>query len=153
MISGKITHFGRYVFQDVHMKKAQRFLLETDWQSIERKTHIIQGDDIYMMYHEGVPTPLEEGIFEVHERYVDIHITVLGMNFIRSTEGINLENITAYDAEKDLQLGTYHGPAYTDSYLGEGFFGLYAPGEAHLVNTTPRDGQKVGRFILKVKVE
>lgn len=100
-----------------------------------------------------MPTPLEEGIFEVHERYVDIYITVFGMNFIRSTEGINLENITAYDAEKDLQLGTDHGPAYTDSYLGEGFFGLYAPGEAHLVNTTPRDGQKVGRCILKVKVK
>lgn len=44
-----------------------------------------------MMYHEDVPKPLEEGIFEVHERYLDIHITVLGMNFIRSTEGINLE--------------------------------------------------------------
>lgn len=67
--------------------------------------------------------------------------------------GVNLENPTAYEAEKDLQLGTDHGPAYTDSYLEEGFFGLYAPGEAHLVNTTPRDGQKVGRCILKVKVK
>ena len=73
------------------MKKAQQFLLETNWQNIERKTRVIQGEDIYMMYHEDDPKPLEEWIFEVHERYLDIHITVLGMNFIRSTEGINLE--------------------------------------------------------------
>ena len=59
---------------------------------------------------------------------------------------------TEYDRENDFILGDYDGAHYTDSYIGEGSFGIYFPEDAHLVNASPGELQNVEKFIVKVKI-
>jgi len=49
-------------------------------------------------------------------------------------------------------MGDYDVVHYTDSYIGEGSFGIYFPEDAHLVNASPDELQNVEKFIVKVKI-
>lgn len=152
MITDRLENLERYHFEDPNMEEARKFLLTFDVMSLERKRHDIKGEEIFMNHREAVQIPLKEARFEAHERYVDIHITLKGTDFIRRTEKENLVNTTAYDRENDFLLGDYSGPHYTDSHIGEGSFGIYFPEDAHLVNASLEEVWNVEKYIMKVKI-
>ncbi len=153
MIYDHLDNLEKYRFENENMEEARKFLLGNDVLGLEKTKHVIKGDEVFMVYHEGVQIPLSEGRFEAHEKYVDIHITLEGTNFIRTAEKKSLENTTVYNEENDFLLGDYHGKHYTDSFIGKGFFGIYFPEDAHLVNTSPNEPHTVEKFVVKVKVK
>ncbi|NCC79769.1 MAG: DUF386 domain-containing protein [Clostridia bacterium] len=152
MITDRLENLERYRFEDPNMEEARKFLLTFDVMSLERRRHDIKGDEIFMNHRNAMQIPLTEAHYEAHERYVDIHITLKGTDFIRTTEKRNLVRTTEYDRENDFILGDYDGAHYTDSYIGEGSFGIYFPEDAHLVNASPGELQDVEKFIVKVKI-
>lgn len=152
MIYDHLNNLERYRFEDENMELARKFLLENDVLDLEKKKHVIKGDEVFMVYHEGIQIPITEARYEAHDKYVDIHITLSGTNFIRTTEKKNLQNITVYDEENDFILGDYQGELYTDSFIGKGSLGVYFPEDAHLVNASPYEPHKVEKFVLKVKI-
>lgn len=152
MIYDHLDNLKHYRFSSENMEIAVKYLMEEDVLSLEKKKHVIKEEEIFLVYHEGMQIPLTEGRYEAHEKYVDIHITLEGINFIRTAEKKNLKNATVYDEDGDFILGDYDGKHYTDSYLGRGFFGIYFPEDAHLANTTPGEAHKVERFVMKVKI-
>ena len=152
MITDRLENLERYRFEDPNMEEARKFLLTFDVMSLERKRLDIKGDEIFMNHRDAMQIPLTEARYEAHERYVDIHITLKGTDFIRTTEKRNLVRTTEYDRENDFILGDYDGAHYTDSYIGEGSFGIYFPEDAHLVNASPGELQDVEKFIVKAKI-
>jgi YhcH/YjgK/YiaL family protein len=152
MITDRLENLERYRFEDPNMEEARKFLLTFDVMSLERRRHDIKGDEIFMNHRDAMQIPLTEARYEAHERYVDIHITLKGTDFIRTTEKRNLVRTTEYDRENDFILGDYDGAHYTDSYIGEGSFGIYFPEDTHLVNASPDELQQVEKFIVKVKI-
>ena len=152
MITDRLENLARYHFEDPNMEESRKFLLTFDVMSLERKRHDIKGEEIFMNHRDAMQIPLSEARYEAHERYVDIHITLQGTDFIRTTEKRNLVHATQYDRENDFLLGGYDGMHYTDSYIGEGSFGIYFPEDAHLVNASPDELQNVEKFIVKVKI-
>lgn len=152
MIYDSLENLRRYRFENENMEAARTFLLEHDVLSLEPRKHEIKGDEVFLVYHEVEQISMEGARYEAHDRYVDIHITVEGNNFIRTTEKKNLTETTVYDEANDFILGQYQGDYYTDSYIGRGFFGIYFPEDAHLVNAFPGERHLVKKFVMKVKV-
>ena len=152
MIYDHLNNLERYRFEDENMELARKFLLENNVLDLEKKKHVIKGDEVFMVYHEGIQIPITEARYEAHDKYVDIHITLSGTNFIRTTEKKNLKNITVYDEENDFILGDYQGELYTDSFIVKGSLGVYFPEDAHLVNASPYEPHTVEKFVLKVKI-
>jgi len=153
LIYDDLKNLERYRFENENMELARKFLLENDVLDLEKAKHVIKGDEVFMVYHEGIQIPVSEARYEAHEKYVDIHITLAGTNYIRTAEKKNLNNTTVYDVENDFILGDYQGETYTDSFIGKGFFGIYFPEDAHLVNASPNEPHKVEKFVMKVKIE
>lgn len=152
MIVDRLENLERYRFEHPNMEEARKFLLTFDVMHLERRRHEIRGEEIFMNHREAVQIPFSQARYEAHERYVDIHITLKGTDFIRTTEKRNLIQTTEYDRENDFILGDYDGAHYTDSYIGEGSFGIYFPDDAHLVNASTGELQNVEKFIMKVKI-
>lgn len=152
MIYDHLENLAHYRFENENMEIARKFLLEEDVLNLKKTKHVIKEDEVFIVHHEGMQIPLTEARYEAHEKYVDIHITLEGTNFIRTAEKRSLENTTVYDEENDFILGDYQGENYTDSFIGKGFLGIYFPEDAHLVNASPNEPHRVEKFVVKVKI-
>lgn len=153
MIYDTLQNLGKYRFDDKNMEIAREFLLKNDLLSMEHKKYVLIEDEIYINPLNIDQKPLAEREYEAHNHFVDIHVTLEGLDFIRSTQKTNLEITSPYDEKGDYEMGTYEGDAYTDSQIPRGYFGLYFPEDAHLVNGTPGKPGTVRKFVVKVKVK
>jgi len=153
MIYDNLKNIGKYHFENENMEKAIAFLMSNDLLTMEQKRYEIVKDEIYINFLNTTQKPLSEREYEAHNDFVDIHISLEGLDFIRSTEKVNLTVTSPYTEDGDFMLGTYDGEAYTDSYIPKGYFGLYFPEDAHLVNGTPKEPGKVKKFVFKIKVK
>ncbi|MGB4590308.1 MAG: YhcH/YjgK/YiaL family protein [Clostridiaceae bacterium] len=153
MIYDNLKNIGKYHFENENMKKAIEFLTSNDLLSMEPKRYEIVKDEVYINLLDINQKPLAEREYEAHNLFTDIHIPIEGLDFIRSTETTNLTVTTPYTVNGDFLFGTYEGDAYTDSSIPKGYFGLYFPEDAHLVNGTPNEPGKVKKYVVKIKVK
>ena len=153
MIYDNLKNIGKYHFDNENMEKAITFLQSNDLLNMEAKRYEIIKDEIYINFLNTTQKALSEREYEAHNHFVDIHIPLEGLDFIRSTEKDNLTVTIPYTEDGDYMMGTYEGDAYTDCSIPKGYFGLYFPEDAHLVNGTPNEPGKVKKFVVKVKVK
>ena len=153
MIYDNLKNIGKYHFDNENMEKTIAFLMNNDLLNMEQKKYEIVKDEIYIIFLHTTQKALSEREYEAHNDFVDIHIPLEGLDFIRSTEKDNLTVTIPYTEDGDYMMGTYEGDAYTDCSIPKGYFGLYFPEDAHLVNGTPNEPGKVKKFVVKVKVK
>lgn len=153
MIYDNLKNIGKYHFDNENMEKAIEFLRSNDLLNMEQKRYEIVKDEVYINLLDINQKPLIEREYEAHNLFADIHIPVEGMDFIRSTETSNLEVTIPYNENADVFFGSYEGNAYTDSYIPVGYFGLYFPEDAHLVNGTKNEPGKIKKYVVKIKVK
>ena len=153
MIYDNLKNIGKYHFDDENMQKAIEFLMSNDLLSMEQKRYEIIKDEVFINLLDINQKPLAEREYEAHHLFADIHITLEGLDFIRTTERTNLDVTTPYTENGDFMFGTYQGDAYTDSFIPRGYFGLYFPEDAHLVNGTPNEPGNVKKYVVKIKVK
>lgn len=153
MIYDNLKNIGKYHFDNENMEKTIAFLMNNDLLNMEQKKYEIVKDEIYINFLHTTQKALSEREYEAHNDFVDIHIPLEGLDFIRSTEKDNLTVTIPYTEDGDYMMGTYEGDAYTDCSIPKGYFGLYFPEDAHLVNGTPNEPGKVKKFVVKVKVK
>lgn len=153
MIYDNLKNIGKYHFDHENMEKAIAFLTSNDLLSMEQKRHEIVKDEVFINLLDINQKPLSEREYEAHHDFTDIHITIEGLDFIRTTERSNLVVTTPYTENGDYLFGTYEGDAYTDSYIPRGYFGLYFPEDAHLVNGTPNEPGNVKKYVVKIKMK
>lgn len=153
MIMDHLSRISSYCFENENMRIAQEFLLKNDYRTLPKEKMEIKGDEVFLVYHDITQSPLEEAFYEAHRDYADIHFTLEGVNFIRSTPRDNLSVTKEYVEEGDFLMGTYDGESYTDSYMGPGYFAIYEPEDAHLVNAHPLERANVKKYVIKVKLK
>lgn len=153
MIYDNLKNIGKYHFDHENMEKAIAFLTSNDLLSMEQKRHEIVKEEVFINLLDINQKPLSEREYEAHHDFADIHITIEGLDFIRTTERSNLKVTTPYTENGDYLFGTYEGDAYTDSYIPRGYFGLYFPEDAHLVNGTPKEQGNVKKYVVKIKMK
>jgi YhcH/YjgK/YiaL family protein len=153
MIYDRLENIGNYSFLHPNLKKAVRYLIEEDILSHKEEKFVIEEGELFVNLIENMQGRPEEKKYECHHDFVDIHITLEGLDYIRSTDESNLVVTTPYDRAGDYLLGDCPGDEYAEAYIPRGCFALYLPKDAHMVNGTPKERGRVRKFVMKVKVK
>ena len=108
----------------------------------------INGDLIYVNVVDSKLIPENEGQYEYHESYIDIHIDIVGSEKILLSEFCGFQTSKEYDCEKDCAFGL--GRKTAECALDNNHFCICMPEEPHM----PCVGEKaaaVRKAIFKVR--
>lgn len=112
--------------------------------------HVIDGKNMFANYHETTLLPREEGIYEAHRHYIDVHYCLHGSEIIEWAPVQTLTPTTQYDAEKDYQLYAVP-PQASICRMAPKSFAIFFPGEAHMPKITDGKNAAVRKVVVKIK--
>lgn len=149
MINDKITNSGKYIGINPDFKKAFDFLASIDGGTAPGRYEL--SDTAYVNVMEGDTKPREEGVFESHDIYADIQYMVRGCEMIDVCDAEGLA-VTEDNRDSDYKL-LAEPKEYAQAYLGEGWFAVLFPGEAHRPMTAPNGvPAHVIKAVAKIKI-
>lgn len=100
---------------------------------------------------EYTTIPADEGKYETHDRYFDIHYIVAGREGFHLAPRDTLEEKIPYDAERDITI--YHSPETASQViLSQGELIVVTPEEAHMPKMIAGEPCMVKKIVLKVPV-
>ncbi|MFV0352976.1 MAG: YhcH/YjgK/YiaL family protein [Oscillospiraceae bacterium] len=93
----------------------------------------------------------DEGKYETHDRYFDVHYMVIGSENVYLAHRDSVEEKIAYNAEKDITI--YHSPQKASCMtLYQGDLIVVAPEEAHMPKIIVNEPVAVKKIVLKIPV-
>ena len=87
------------------------------------------------------------GLFEVHRRYIDIHVVLAGEELAQCLPVDETEIEKEYD--EAIEAALCRADAKTAVHLRPGFFAVFFPGEAHRTGLAVGAEGQVSKFIVK----
>ncbi len=118
---------------------------------IECKKHKINEDDYVNveMYETKIP---EKGVFESHQKYIDIQIILSGVERIDFINTSELSVDIPYNAEKDIIFYKHETLDAGRVVLKQGQFAIFYPYEAHMPQLCVRKTSVVKKAVVKIKI-
>lgn len=111
--------------------------------------HTIEGRDIYANIQSIQTTPIQDALFEVHEKYIDIHYCLSGGELIGyAPVGKLIEK--ELNTEKDYQL-FLPTKAFRTYIMRPDDFAIFFPGEYHMPKLQNGINQDVKKVVIKIK--
>ena len=114
--------------------------------------HEINSDD-YMnveIYNTKLPG---QGVFESHEKFIDIQIILSGIERIDFTETAGLNVSIPYNEAKDIIFYKHEGVNSGRVILNQGQFAIFYPYEAHMPQLDAESQSvTVKKAVVKIKV-
>jgi YhcH/YjgK/YiaL family protein len=149
MILDRIENASLYYTVHPRFKSTFDTISHIDINTIPVGRHEIDGTNLYVLVQEYNTKLKEQGLWEAHRRYIDLHYMVQG------TEGIGYANINhlqqgVYDESKDFLPLHGEGELIT---LKSGYFVLLFPEDAHMPGMAPGSPAPVRKIVLKIAVE
>ena len=111
------------------------------------ETMELEGDKLYVTRFTYETLPLSETFFEVHKRYLDVHLMVQG------EERVDLaspEGLTLFEQRGDFYA--YRGEAEQSLVLRPGSFLVVFPEDAHRIKIQVNGPETVSKVVFKVLV-
>ena len=90
----------------------------------------------------------DDGVFESHHKYIDIHYPITGCEKIITADEASLSVTNEYDAEADYMLGTAEGGVTYTIRPKQPF--VVMPGEAHIPCLKAGDDAKIMKAVIKI---
>ena len=150
MIIDSMREFGRYCkLAPAAWEKLSAFLNSLSGIIPDPGSHKLDDDKLKVNIVHTNTSPRENGKYEVHRQYIDIHIPIRGSETIIcrcSSDG--LKQIGSFDEENDYVL--FEPESGLDCFLEPGFFLMLYPGEVHHVLTG--DGNPIIKAIVKIDI-
>ncbi|PHV70240.1 YhcH/YjgK/YiaL family protein [Sporanaerobium hydrogeniformans] len=103
----------------------------------------------FYMIQRGITKPIEEVMFEAHEKYIDIQYLVQGKELLEWNERSKLVCKKAYDEDKDISL--YEGIG-TQIKIKEGMCYILWPEDAHKACVHVGQREEYTKIVMKLKV-
>jgi YhcH/YjgK/YiaL family protein len=154
MIGGKMVfdlldNFALYQGLAPGLPAAFRFALENDLSLLRPGRLEVDGDRFYVTVQDFISKPADQGRWEAHRNYIDVHCVVEGRERIGFASAGSLE-LDEYVPEKDFQA--LHGAGnYLD--LFPGLFAMFLPGDAHMPGLAISSPERVRKVVLKVELQ
>ena len=130
--------------------------LETLSNDAEEKEYPIDGDAIFarvMSYPTKVETA-EDTVLEVHRKYVDIHMALVGSERLAIYPTHEMATKTGFDEERDVEFFEYKEPAKFQLTMTSGMFACLLPQDAHMPQLfAEEEGAVVKKVVVKVLLE
>ena len=103
MILDALEHLGNYAKLHAGFGVVVKFLADHDLQALPLGRCDIDGNNVFVSINSY--TTQEAPKVEFHKAYADIQIVLEGHEQVGWTPRQNLQNVTPYDAKKDIAFG------------------------------------------------
>ena len=149
MIYVTAENLSRYMGINRNLDLALRFIAERDLSQLHNGRNEVAGDDVYINVFEYDTVPEEQGAWEAHAQYADIHVDLSGTEKIGVTALGRLER-TCFKEDEDF-IGC-EGDVDVWVPLGAGAALVVFPEDAHMVKVQNGGACHVRKALFKVKV-
>ncbi|NEZ47460.1 DUF386 domain-containing protein [Clostridium niameyense] len=151
MILDNIKNAGLYYSSDTKIGKALEYLKNKDFSKDEKGVHQVDGDDLYYVVVEYNTKEKENGFWESHKKYIDIHYMISGQEKLLYSNFNHVEIEKDYDEKVDAYI--LKGKSEGESILKEGFFMLYFPEDVHMTGIRVNSSEPIRKIIFKVAID
>lgn len=149
MIYTEIANIKHYRGLGEYLDKAVDYLASHSLDGIQAGHYDIDGKMVYMNVFDYETIPEEEGFFEAHKKYADIHMTVTGDEIVGVSDMARV-SVKTFDEEKDLL--EVEGPVEHYIRLTPGKALITLPEDAHKVKLAAGSPSAVKKAVIKVYV-
>ena len=152
MIKDKFHNIVLYENLSVNLKKAIQCIIQKSFLKDLEATGRIDGEGYYVMLQKYDTKPENEGKWETHKRYIDIQYIVSGVEMIKYTNLLNLEELIESDEKRDFYF--YRNAFCEDSMIvREGEFVIFFPEDGHKPSLhVDEELMEVRKMVAKVRV-
>lgn len=150
MILGTLQYPSRYCGLGIGVQKALKFLAGCDFASMSPGRFDIEGDDLYMELVETATVSPASKLFEAHERYIDLHLTLSGEEWYGYAPVNNLKISEEYNSKEDITWYKGEGVYFQ---VPKGQFALFFPEDSHKPCVTFRDPGIIKKLIVKISTD
>ena len=104
----------------------------------------------FFMVQQGETKPLDEGLFEAHQKYIDVQILLKGQEEMAWAEIDDLTASVPYNTEKDAAY--YTGSTKNHMLIDEGMFFVAFPHDGHKAVRHTDEPHSFTKIVLKLPV-
>lgn len=153
MIYGEIKELNYYRGISEYLDKAIDYILSGKYKEGTIGKNLIDGDNIYFNLPDSPCTKdINEGCFEGHKKYIDIHIVIEGKEKIAYFPNSKASITKEYNENEDYEL--YSGEAENFFILDSNKFLILFPEEPHMALIKVKEKPEViKKVIFKILVK
>lgn len=148
MIYDTLDNANQYTGLFENLDTALEFLDNTDLSDLPLGRTDIDGDNVYALVSETDAVKSDDKDFELHSRYMDIHIDLEGCEIIEFALG-SLTEKAPYDESQDFAL--FAADLSCACVMGEGRFCVCMTEEPHKPLVAAAGTEKLKKCVIKVK--
>lgn len=149
MIVDKLKNASLYYGISENITESLKYLQTTDLSQLSNGKYEIKGDEIFVIVQDYNSKSLSEGKFESHRKYIDIQYIIKGVEKMGYVNVDNLNPLTEYDKEKDIQFFEGNGDFVT---VYNGSFTIFFPQDAHMPGIQLNNFEYVKKAVVKIKI-
>lgn len=134
------------------LRKAIRYLRETDFTAMEAGVYEIEGRDIYAQVLDVCTEPFENRKPEVHEKYIDVQFMVKGKEKIGFTPDFGRYEVAERYDERDL---IFYKAVEDEGFIEvrPGCYSVFFPQDVHRPQIMVDGPEDVRKVVVKVAVK
>lgn len=151
MIFDAVTNLRRYKGIYTNLDIAINYLLEHDLSKIDIGQYDIVNKNVYMNVTNSKLQVEKESFFELHQRYLDLHIDILGRERVLFAQYLEENLVKQYDKETDYAL--MRGKANVSCELDQEHFLICMLREPHLPCIKIDNEEYVKKAVLKIAID
>ncbi len=151
MIYDNFTNFDRYSFVAPEVwNKVKSFIINAT-ACVDAGKYLIFNENCFANVAKYMPQELDENKLEAHREYLDIQLTLKGVERIYCREIGDLDEVVEFSESKDVGFYKMREDKVTSLDIGEGYFAIFYPHEGHLPGCVV-DGKEgeVIKIIIKI---
>lgn len=147
MIVDALTNMNRYLFCPGDLRVALAYLAKRDLRSLPDGRSDIPGSGAFLTLQARWTVRPSEEPFEVHRRFVDVHIPLEGDEWIGYAPVTEESHLGPYDAESDRSVFCGRGNFFR---AVPGLFFIFFPQDGHKACITMEARGIVRKIVVKV---
>ncbi|MBO4643799.1 MAG: YhcH/YjgK/YiaL family protein [Alphaproteobacteria bacterium] len=150
MIFDSLSNIETYKGLYANLDEAIDFIRKNGLQTLKKGKNVIRGEDIFANFVDGKLIDETEGVYELHQHYLDLHIDIEGTEKILFADYVKSNETQAYSEDGDYALLT--GNATAECLLDKNHFAICMIGEPHKPCVRNSEAGAVSKVIFKIKV-
>lgn len=147
MIYTELSSLERYFGIGEYLDTAINYLCSHSLEEFEAGHYEISGDYVYLNVFDYETIPEEQGFFEAHEKYADIHMTITGEEIVGVSDRAK---VTVKSWNKEADLIEVEGVVEHYMKLSPGKVLVTLPEDAHKVKLAAGQPSPVKKAVVKV---
>ena len=149
MIFGNIQNLEEYPFLDSQVKECFDYAQTHDLAGLEKGSHPIDGERLFVNIVEYTTTTPEERVWEAHRKYLDLHLMLRGAEQIDLNFIGNMAQKDFVEAEDFLPM---EGEKNSSTVLRAGDFLICYPSDGHRTAVAVDGPETIKKAIFKIRV-